>query len=60
MGQKPYERWFFDRIPGQTGGDYCLFVDMDGYGNYQFVHSTLHGEISNPEWEAKIENDLMR
>ena len=60
MGQKPYERWFYDRIPGQTGGDYCLFVDMDGYGNYQLVHSTLRGEISNPEWEAKIENDQLR
>ncbi len=60
MGQKPFERWFFDRLPGQSGGDYCLFVDLDGYGNYRLVHSTLKGEISNPEWEAKVENDLLR
>lgn len=60
MGQKPFERWYYDRLPGQTGNDYCLFVDLDGYGNYRLVHSTIKGEISNPEWEAKIENDLLR
>lgn len=60
MGQKPYERWFYDRLPGQSGNDYCLFVDQDGYGNYRLVHSTIKGEISNPEWEAKIENDELR
>jgi GWxTD domain-containing protein len=60
MGQKPYETWHYDRLPGQSGGDYCLFVDLDGYGNYRLVHSTLRGEISNPDWEAKLEADQMR
>ncbi|MGB5107899.1 MAG: GWxTD domain-containing protein [Candidatus Zixiibacteriota bacterium] len=60
MGQKPYERWFYDRLPGQSGGDYCLFVDTDGYGDYRLVHSTIRGEISNPEWEAMIESNELR
>lgn len=56
MGQKPYEVWQYDRIPGQSGGDICVFVDVDGYGNYRLVHSTIRGEISDPSWESAIAN----
>ncbi|MBK7090461.1 MAG: GWxTD domain-containing protein [bacterium] len=60
MGQKPYEVWTYYRLPGQAGNDICYFVDLDGYGNYRLVHSSIRGEISNPEWESKIENDQLR
>lgn len=52
MESKPWMKWTYDRLPGQRGGDYFIFVDEDGYGNYRLVHSTLRGEISNPEWET--------
>jgi GWxTD domain-containing protein len=55
MGEKPWERWSWDRLPGQSGGNYCLFVDETGYGNYRLVHSTIQGEISNPEYEKLLE-----
>jgi GWxTD domain-containing protein len=55
MGQKPYERWLYYRLPGQSGGNYFVFVDDTGYGNYQLRHSTVKGEISNPEFEKILE-----
>lgn len=57
MEQKPWVKWYYDHLPGQRGGDYFIFVDQGGYGNYELVHSTLRGEISNPDWETKL-NDL--
>ncbi|MCK4857571.1 MAG: GWxTD domain-containing protein [candidate division Zixibacteria bacterium] len=54
MDIKPYERWFYDHLPGQRGGDYFVFVDEDGYGNYRLIHSTLRGEISDPNWESRL------
>jgi GWxTD domain-containing protein len=55
MDQKPYERWLYFRIPGQSGGNYFIFVDETGYGNYQLRHSTVKGETSNPLFENLIE-----
>jgi GWxTD domain-containing protein len=57
MGQKPYEKWTYDRLPGQGGGDVCIFIDENGYGNYKLVHSTIKGEISNPQYEQMIDNN---
>jgi len=56
METKPQERWEYYRIPGQSGGDYFIFVDESGYGDYQLVHSTLRGEISNPDWDRQPED----
>ncbi|MCX6830841.1 MAG: GWxTD domain-containing protein [candidate division Zixibacteria bacterium] len=55
MAQKPYERWLYYRLPGQSGGNYFIFVDETGYGNYQLRHSTVKGEISNPEFEDLLD-----
>lgn len=55
MGDKPYERWYWDRLPGQSGGNYCIFVDETGYGNYRLVDSTIKGEISNPNYQKLLE-----
>jgi GWxTD domain-containing protein len=59
MGVKPYELWHYFRLAGQRGGDYCLFVDEDGYGNYRIVSSTIRGEISDPEWDYVVQNGLL-
>jgi GWxTD domain-containing protein len=55
MARKPYERWVYYRLPGQSGGNYFVFVDETGYGNYQLRHSTAKGEIANPEYEKLLE-----
>jgi GWxTD domain-containing protein len=54
MGTKPYQKWYYDRLAGQSGGDFLVFVDEDGYGDYRLVHATLRGEISNPDWEERL------
>jgi GWxTD domain-containing protein len=55
ISQKPYERWTYDRLAGQSGGNICVFIDETGYGNYRLVHSTIRGEISNPGYETMLE-----
>jgi GWxTD domain-containing protein len=55
MALKPYERWLYYRLPGQSGGNYFIFVDETGYGNFQLRHSTVKGEISNPEFEKLLD-----
>ncbi|TFH65772.1 MAG: GWxTD domain-containing protein [Candidatus Zixiibacteriota bacterium] len=57
MAQKPYERWLYYRLPEQSGGNYFIFVDETGYGNYQLRHATVKGEISNPEFERLLDED---
>ncbi|MBN1423070.1 GWxTD domain-containing protein [Candidatus Fermentibacteria bacterium] len=31
-----------------------IFVDERGYGDFRLVHSTVRGELSNPEWEVLL------
>ena len=47
------EMWWYDNLPGQ-GQVYFLFVDENGYGEYNLVHSTARGERRDPEWEDKV------
>jgi len=44
---KPYEIWTYRHI---EGGVEFAFVDRSGLGEYALVHSTLRGEVSNPDW----------
>jgi len=44
---KPYEVWNYHTV---DGGAVCVFVDRSGLGDYVLVHSTLRGEVVNPEW----------
>jgi GWxTD domain-containing protein len=55
MDNRPYERWLYYRLPDQSGGNYFIFVDETGYGNYQLRHSTVKGEISNPNYEKLLD-----
>ncbi len=44
---KAYQVWEYDNI---EGGVIFVFVDRNNYGDYVQVHSTLNGEINNPNW----------
>lgn len=44
---KPYEIWIYDQV---EGGVVFVFVDRTGLGEYELVHSTMRGEINNPDW----------
>ncbi len=44
---KPYQIWTYDQL---DGGAIFVFVDRNGLGEYELVHSNLRGEISNPSW----------
>jgi GWxTD domain-containing protein len=42
-----YEIWYYDKI---EGGVLFVFVDKSGFGDFELVHSTKRGEISDPNW----------
>ncbi|MGA2296088.1 MAG: GWxTD domain-containing protein [FCB group bacterium] len=44
---RAYETWFY---PNYQGGVYFYFVDMQGYGNFRLVSSTVYGELRNDNW----------
>lgn len=44
---KPYEIWSYDDI---EGGVEFVFVDRSGLGEYNLIHSTKRGEVSNADW----------
>ncbi len=48
---KPYEIWQYNDI---EGGVQFIFGDLIGLSNYQLLHSTKRGEISDPNWERRI------
>ncbi|MGH7598042.1 MAG: GWxTD domain-containing protein [bacterium] len=49
----PYETWTFDNLKGQ-GGVVFIFADRMGFSNYEQVHSTLQGELQDPNWQQLI------
>lgn len=48
MGVKPFEVWYYPSINGQNSV-YFYFVDQNGFGDFQLVHSTALNEVYNPE-----------
>ena len=48
---RSWERWFYNGI---EGGIYFIFVDFETSEDYKLVHSSKKGEISDPNWEDKI------
>ncbi|MCG3120462.1 MAG: hypothetical protein ALAOOOJD_03190 [bacterium] len=49
----PYEVWSYDNLKGQ-GGVQFIFADRTGFGNYEQIHSTLQGELQDPNWQNLI------
>ena len=50
---KPYEIWTYDHLQGQ-GGVIFVFADRTGFKNYEMIHSTLRGELQNPNWRQLV------
>ena len=46
-GQADNEIWDYDQL---DGGSTFVFLDRNGFGDLDLVHSTKRGEIYNPNW----------
>lgn len=51
LGGKPNQTWFYNSL---EGGVYFIFVDRNGFGTYDLVHSTARNEINDPNWQRFI------
>jgi GWxTD domain-containing protein len=49
---RPYEIWMYNNI---EGGVSFIFGDITGFANYQLLHSTKRGEMSDPNWQRRIQ-----
>jgi len=43
----PHEIWYYDNV---QGGALFVFVDFRGLENFTLVHSTVVGEVNQPNW----------
>jgi len=48
-----HEIWHYDRI---EGGVLFVFFDRAGFGDLDLVHSTMRGEIYNPDWAKSVQD----
>ena len=51
MGNKPYETWRYDEL---EGGSVFVFGDLQGFGDFELLHSTYSRELNQPDWERLI------
>ena len=49
----PHEIWTYESIPGQ-GQAVFVFADREGLSRYDLIHSTVTGEVSQPNWEQQL------
>lgn len=52
MQHKEHHIWKYFSI---QGGVIFVFVDKQGFGNLELVHSTARGELSDPDWQRWID-----
>ena len=52
IDKKPYRKWYYHDI---EGGIEFVFVDMQGFGRYELVHSTARNELHDQNWRRFIE-----
>lgn len=50
---KPYEIWTYNNIPGEGQGLF-VFADLDGFGEFEMIHSTVAGERRLPNWQREL------
>nr|MBN2277057.1 GWxTD domain-containing protein [candidate division Zixibacteria bacterium] len=50
---KPWEIWHYYAL---QGGVIFVFQDVDGYGDYELVHSTAKGEKYDSDWDEVLED----
>ncbi len=49
----PYEIWTYDYLQGQAAVTF-VFSDFTGFNKYELLHSTLRGELQQPDWQRLI------
>jgi hypothetical protein len=49
---KPYEIWHYNQI---ESGVIFVFIDRNGFGDYQLVHSTKRGELQDESWQKYLQ-----
>ena len=52
-GFKPYEIWKYNSIPGEGEADF-IFADLDGFGDFELIHSTVIGERKLANWMEEL------
>ena len=53
MNTDPYMIWKYYSL---NGGSVFIFVDRNGFGRYELVHSSYYKELQNPDWLNLISN----
>ncbi len=51
VNQKPYEIWYYNDL---EGGVSFVFADIEGFGEFQLLHSTYSKEIHQPGWKSLV------
>lgn len=49
---KPYEIWIYHQI---QGGVQFIFGDVTGFNFYELLHSTMRGELQDPQWFRRLQ-----
>jgi GWxTD domain-containing protein len=49
----PHEIWEYNNIPGE-GQAIFVFADLDGFGEFRLIHSSVTGEIKSMNWQSEI------
>lgn len=49
----PYEIWEYHNIPGH-GQSVFVFADVNGFGSFELLHSSVPGERSQPNWQSAL------
>ncbi len=52
-GMSPYEIWQFNNIPGEGQAEF-IFADLDGFGTFELIHSTVAGERKLANWMGEL------
>jgi GWxTD domain-containing protein len=50
--KRPYEIWEYQDI---EGGVIFVFGDLTGFNDYSLIHSTKRGEISDTNWQRRLQ-----
>ncbi|MEM1094184.1 MAG: GWxTD domain-containing protein [Bacteroidota bacterium] len=52
-GTLPHEVWTYNNIPGE-GQSIFVFIDEDGFGRFDLIHSSVTGEIQEFNWQNRV------
>lgn len=52
---RPYEIWEYENL---QSGVFFVFIDRMGLNNFELFHSTLAGELQNPNWQKLISTSI--